>query len=73
MHLVFSTDFFYMERCTILRIPRLSLLDGPWFETRWGGGAQIFLTHPDQPWGLLSLLYSGFWVSPGVKAVGAWR
>jgi hypothetical protein len=34
----------------------------------WG---EIFCTHPDQPWGPLSLLYTGYWVSVlGVKWPG---
>ena len=35
------------------------------------GGDEIFRTRPDRPWGLLSLLYSGYRVSPrGVKWPG---
>jgi hypothetical protein len=31
----------------------------------------FYSTHPDQPWGPPSLLYSGYWVSfPGVKRPG---
>jgi len=32
---------------------------------------EIFRTHPDWPWGLPSLLYSGYRVVPGGKAAGA--
>jgi hypothetical protein len=35
-----------------------------------GGG--IFRTRPDRPWGPPSLLYNGYRVFPGSKAVGAW-
>jgi len=41
--------------------------------TVWGsnpGGGEIFCTCPDRPWGLTSLLYSGYWVFPGVKQPG---
>jgi hypothetical protein len=41
-------------------------LDGP-------GGGEIFRTRPHRPWGPTSLLYSGYRVFPGGKAVGAWR
>jgi hypothetical protein len=37
------------------------------------GGGEIFLTHPDRPWGLTSLLYSGYRIFPGGKAAGASR
>jgi hypothetical protein len=44
-------------------------LDGPIFKSRWG--ASFFRTRPDRPWGLPSLLYSGYRVSfPGVKRPG---
>ena len=33
---------------------------------------EIFHTHPDQPWGLPSLLYNGYRDFPGGKAAGAW-
>jgi len=37
----------------------------------WGlnpSGGEVLCTHPDQPVGLPSLLYMGYWVSsPGVK------
>ena len=46
-------------------------LNGPGIESRWGGG-EIFRTRPDQPWGLPSLLYSGYRVFPGGKAEGTW-
>ena len=36
-------------------------------------GGEIFLTRPDRPWGLPSLLYNGYRVFPGGKAVGSWR
>ena len=32
------------------------------------GGGEIFRTGPDRPWCPPSLLYSGYWVSPGVKS-----
>ena len=35
------------------------------------GGGEIFRTHPDRPWGPLSLLRSGYRVFPGGKAGGA--
>jgi len=31
------------------------------------GGSEIFCTCPDQPWGLLSLLYSGYEFFLGIK------
>ena len=34
-------------------------------------GDEIFPTRPDPPWGLPSLLYSGYRV-PGGKEAGAW-
>jgi hypothetical protein len=37
------------------------------------GGGEFFHTRPDRPWGLLSLLYNGYRVSPGGKAARAWR
>ena len=37
------------------------------------GGGEIFLTRPDWPWDLLSLLYNGYRVFPGGKTAGAWR
>jgi hypothetical protein len=46
-------------------------LDGPVIESRRGGG--IFRTRPDRSWGPPSLLYSGYRVFPGGKAVGEWR
>jgi len=36
-------------------------------------GGEIFRTRPDQPWGPTSLLYNGYRVSIGVKAVAGWR
>jgi len=33
-------------------------------------GGEIFRTRPDRPWGLPSLLYSGYLVFPGCKAAG---
>jgi len=44
-------------------------LDGPVIESLWGGG-EIFLTCPDRPWGLLSLLDNRYGVFPGDKAAG---
>ena len=41
-------------------------LDGPGIESRWGRD------FPDRPWGLPSLLYSGYRVFTGGKAAGAW-
>ena len=46
-------------------------LDGPGKESRWGG-AEIFRTRSDRPWGLPSILYNGYPVFLGGKAVGAW-
>jgi len=43
---------------------------GPGIEFWWG---RDFRTHPERPWGPLSLLYNGYRVFPGVKAAGAWR
>ena len=40
-------------------------LDGPGFESRWGG--EISRTCPDRPWGTPSLLYNGYRVFPGGK------
>jgi hypothetical protein len=37
------------------------------------GGSKIFCTHPDLPWGLLSLLHNGYRVLPWGKAAGVWR
>jgi hypothetical protein len=37
------------------------------------GGVEIFRTCPDRLWGPSRLLYNGYWVFPGGKAVGAWR
>jgi len=37
------------------------------------GEGEIFRTLPDRPWGLPSLLYSGYMVFPGGKAAGPWR
>jgi len=37
------------------------------------GGGEIFCTGPDRPWGPPSLLYNGYRVFPGGKAVRAWR
>jgi hypothetical protein len=34
------------------------------------GGGEIFLTCPDRPWGLLSLLYNGYGYFPEVKRPG---
>jgi hypothetical protein len=45
-------------------------LDDPGIESRWG---EIFRTRSEWPWGPPSLLYIGYQVFPGVKAVGAWR
>ena len=44
--------------------------------TVWGsnsGEGEIFRTRPDRPWGPPSLLYNGYRILPGGKAVGAWR
>jgi len=38
-----------------------------------GGGGEIFHTRLDRLWGQPSFLYSGYRVSLGGKAVGAWR
>ena len=45
-------------------------LDGPGSNP---GGGEIFRTCPGRPWGPPSLLYYGYRVFPGSKAVGAWR
>jgi hypothetical protein len=37
------------------------------------GGGDIFRTCPDRSWGPPSLLYNGYRVFLGDKAVGAWR
>jgi len=37
------------------------------------GGGEIFHTRPDRSWGPPSVLYNGYRVFPGDKAVGAWR
>jgi hypothetical protein len=50
-------------------------VDGPGIESRWGwtvreskpGGAKIFRTRPDRPWGPPSLLDNGYRVFPGGK------
>jgi len=44
-------------------------LDGPGSNL---GGGDILRTDPDHPWGPPSLLYSGYWVISGGKAIGAW-
>jgi hypothetical protein len=45
-------------------------LQGTAWESNRGGG-EIFLICPDRPWGPLSLLYNGYWVSfLGVKRPG---
>jgi hypothetical protein len=36
------------------------------------GGGEIFSTRLERPWGLHRLLYSGYLVISGVKAIGAW-
>jgi len=48
------------------------VLGGPGIESWWGGG-EIFRTRPVRLWGPSSLLYNGYWVSPGGEAAGAWR
>ena len=43
--------------------------------TVWGsnpGGGDILRTRPDRPWGPPSLLYNGYRVSSGGKAIGTW-
>ena len=35
------------------------------------GGSEIFRIRPERPWGPLSILYNGYRVFPGGKAVGA--
>ena len=37
------------------------------------GEGEIFCTHPARPWSPPNLLYNGYRVFPGGKAVGAWR
>jgi len=34
---------------------------------------EIFRSHPDQPWGTPSLLYSGFQLIPRGKVARVWR
>ena len=46
-------------------------LDDPGIESRWGG--EIFRTRLDPPWDPSSLLYNGYRVFPGGKAVRALR
>ena len=45
-------------------------LDGPGIDP---GRDEVFCTRPDRPWGPPSLLYNGYRVFPGGKAVGTWR
>jgi len=45
-------------------------VDDPGIESQW---AEIFRTHPDQPWDQASLLYNGYQVHPRAKAAGAWH
>jgi hypothetical protein len=43
------------------------------YTKKWGlnpGGGEIFRTHPDRPWGPLSLLYDKYRVFPGVIRPG---
>jgi hypothetical protein len=42
-------------------------LDGPVIESRWG---EIFPTRADRPWDPPTLLYIGYRVTPGGKAIG---
>jgi len=49
-----------------------SLLGGR-FGDRIPVGGEIFRIRPHCPWGPPSLLYSGYQVFPGGKAVGSWR
>ena len=44
-------------------------LDGPGFEGP--GGGEIFRTRPDRPWGPPRLLYCGYRVIPGGRAIRA--
>jgi len=55
---------FHISQDSIVSIVTHCRLDGPGIKF-WLGG-EIFYTHPDQPLGSLSFLYSGYWVSvPG--------
>ena len=45
-------------------------LDGPGSNP---GAGEIYHTSQDRPWVPASLLYNGYRVFPGGKAVGAWR
>jgi hypothetical protein len=47
-------------------------MDGPGIESRWRARFSAPV-QTGRPWGLPSLLYNGYWVSPGGKAAGAWR
>ena len=60
-----------MSRGSVVGIATCYGLDGREIESRAG---EIFLTRPDQPCGLPSILCDGYRVSfPGGKAAGAWR
>jgi hypothetical protein len=58
------------DRVSSVGIARLYGLDGPRIESRWG---ENFRTCPDRLWGPPSLIYNGYRVFPGGKAIGAWR
>ena len=59
----FESTVFVSRDSSVGRATRYEL-DGP-------GRGEIFHTRPDRPWGPLSLLYIGYWVSfPGVKRPG---
>jgi hypothetical protein len=59
----FESTVFVSRDSSVGRATRYEL-DGP-------GGAEIFRTRPDRPWGPPSLLDNGYWVSfPGVKRPG---
>jgi hypothetical protein len=65
-----------MDRDSSVGIATRYGLDGPGIECRrggGGGGGEIFRIRPDRPWGPPSLLYNGYRVFPGGKAVGVWR
>ena len=57
-----------MSRDSSVGIATRYWLGGPGIESRWG---EIFPIHPDRPWGPPSLLYDGYRVFLGGRAVGA--
>jgi hypothetical protein len=59
-----SVKFFSKLMNSVAGIAACHRLDGPSIES---------CTRPDWPWGPPSLLYGGYRVVRGEKAVGAWR